>query len=101
MTLSYSSIAMREILPHSPGYFFHRSSHMRLFISWIMEYMRGIFLRTRSSDQVSSASASTVWLVYAHVAVVIAHASSQLKKFSSTSTLISSGMAIAGWVSFR
>ena len=52
-----------------------------------------------STDQVSSASARSVWFVYPTVACVTSQAFSHAMECSSTRMRISSGMAMAGCVS--
>ena len=60
---------------------------------------RGRSLPSRSTDQTSSASGSSVWHVYAKHCWVTAQASSQSHLFSSTRIRMSSGIAMTGWVS--
>ena len=61
--------------------------------------MRGKSRSKIEISQVSSASASTVWLVYAKVLDTTPQASSQPRWCSSMSRRMSSGMARTGWVS--
>src|SRR5438128_1720924 len=58
--------------------------------------------RTRSkssTDQLSSASGNSVWLVYRQVSTVICQASSQAMLWRSTRIRISSAITMLGWVS--
>ena len=54
---------------------------------------------TSATGQVSNASGSSVWQVYANVRRVIDHAWPQSSPSSSTSSRISSATASTGWVS--
>lgn len=60
---------------------------------------RGSTVPSRPTGHFSTASGSTVWLVYSKMATVIPHASSQPRPSWSTNRRISLGMAMAGWVS--
>ena len=60
---------------------------------------RGSRASNSSTGHFSRASGSSVWLVYASVRTVRSHASSQPSFASSSRMRISSGTAIAGWVS--
>ena len=68
-------------------------------ISFVISYTLGTTAFTSFESHFSRASCIIVWFVYEKVAFAILSASSKLSCSSSTSSLISSGIAIVGWVS--
>mmetsp|Transcript_39625 Transcript_39625/g.97060 ORF Transcript_39625/g.97060 Transcript_39625/m.97060 type:complete len:313 (-) Transcript_39625:888-1826(-) len=94
-----SMIDMRRRRSMSPGQRRSTSPRKRALMSKMMRSCRGSRWPMRSTDHRSSASGSTVWLVYENVRVVIAHASSHDRPSTSVSRRMSSAMPSDGCVS--
>mmetsp|Transcript_23788 Transcript_23788/g.76437 ORF Transcript_23788/g.76437 Transcript_23788/m.76437 type:complete len:289 (+) Transcript_23788:1096-1962(+) len=91
---------MRDSLSMSPGYLASTRCRWRQLMSKMICMWRGSRWCIMSTGHFSSASGSSVWLVYAKVRCVMAHASSKLMSSPSMSNRISSGTPMDGCVSF-